>query len=214
MELNSLFSVQNSEELDSLKKDLSIELTDVELWNLIRKDDSEAMIKLYKRHYHILYSYGMKICRSKELTKDCIQEIFTNIWASRRTLNKVKIVRSYLLQTLWNKLVGELKKNSKRNDIIQKQVYQSDIIFSHEDKLIDEENESELMKRLSNSISSLSKSQKEMIFMLFYEGLSYKQIAEKKSVNYQSVKNLSHKTIKKLRELIIMYALTSFLLFF
>ncbi|MCG8318553.1 MAG: sigma-70 family RNA polymerase sigma factor [Cytophagales bacterium] len=203
MDLNNILSIDTTTNLSALKESLSNELSDVQLWNMIRKGDADAMVKLYKRHYHILYAYGVKTCHDKDLTKDSIQEVFTNIWASRSSLNKVKKVRSYLLQSLWNRLVRELKKTSKRSDIFNNQVYQSEQIFSFEHQLIDSEHNNERLKKLDQSVSSLSKSQKEIIFLIFYEGLSYKEIAERKSVNYQSVKNLSHKAIKKLREMII-----------
>lgn len=203
MDLNNILSIDTTTNLSALKESLSNELSDVQLWNMIRKGDADAMVKLYKRHYHILYAYGVKTCHDKDLTKDSIQEVFTNIWASRSSLNKVKKVRSYLLQSLWNRLVRELKKTSKRSDIFNNQVYQSEQIFSFEHQLIDSEHNNDRLKKLDQSVSSLSKSQKEIIFLIFYEGLSYKEIAERKSVNYQSVKNLSHKAIKKLREMII-----------
>lgn len=207
MDLNNIVSIDTAANLSALKESLSNELSDVQLWNMIRKENSDAMVRLYKRHYHILYSYGVKICHDKDLTKDSIQEIFTNIWTYRSKLNKVKKVRSYLLQSLWNKLMREMKKNSRTTDIFDNQVYKPDPVFSFEYQLIDTENEKERLKKLNNAVSSLSKSQKEIIFLIFYEGLSYKEIAERKSVNYQSVKNLSHKAIKKLRDIIIILIL-------
>ena len=204
MDVNKVLSINSSTNLSALKESLSAdELSDAQLWDRIRNDDPEAMVKLYKRHYHILYAYGVKICHDKDLTKDSIQEIFTGIWASRGRLNKVKKVRSYLLQSLWNKLVGELKKTSRRNEIFDVQVYQHEPVFSFEHQLIDRETNCEQLEKLNKSVSALSKSQKEIIFLVFYEGLSYKEIAERKSINYQSVKNLAHKAIKKLREIIV-----------
>ena len=203
MDLNNILSIDTTTNLSALKESLSNGLSDVQLWNRIRKGDADAMVKLYKRHYHILYSYGLKTCHDKDLTKDSIQEVFANVWASRSSLTKVKKVRSYLLQSLWNKLVRELKKSSRLSEIFYNQVYQSEQIFSFEHQLIDRENNNERLKKLDKSVSLLSKSQKEIIFLVFYEGLSYKEIAERKSINYQSVKNLFHKAIKKLREMII-----------
>ncbi|MDN5210460.1 sigma-70 family RNA polymerase sigma factor [Fulvivirgaceae bacterium BMA12] len=204
MDLNNVFSTDTISDLSALKESLNTsDLSDVQLWDMIRKEDTGAMVKLYKRHYHILYAYGVKVCQDKDLTKDSIQEVFTNIWASRARLSKVKKVRSYLLQSLWNKLMRELKKTSRTSDIYNNKVYQYEPVFSFEYQLIDREKSDEQLAKLDKSVSSLSKSQKEIIFMVFYEGLSYKEISERKSINYQSVKNLSHKAIKKLREMII-----------
>ncbi|MDP4679972.1 MAG: sigma-70 family RNA polymerase sigma factor [Cyclobacteriaceae bacterium] len=191
---------QSTSSLQELKDSLSSDLSDVQLWNQIKSGKSDAMVKLYKRHYHILYSYGLKTCKDKDLTKDSIQEIFTNIWASHSSLNKVRNIRSYLLQSLWNKLVREMKKNDKSISLYDEKVYSIEPVFSVEHRIINEEGNSSRSKRLNDSIALLSKSQREIIFMIFYEGLSYKEIAEKKSVNYQSVKNLVFKAINNLRE--------------
>lgn len=185
--------------LENLKESLSSGLSDVQLWNQIRRGSSDAMVKLYKRHYHILYSYGLKTCKDKDLAKDSIQEIFTNIWSSHTSLNKVRNIRSYLLQSLWNKLVRGMKRDEKSSSIYDDKVYSIEPVFSVEHTIINEETSSSRSNKLRESISHLSKSQKEIIFMIFYEGLSYKEIAESKSVNYQSVKNLAFKALNKLR---------------
>ena len=203
MNLNDVISLNTTTELSELKDSLHTELSDVQLWNMIRKDDAEAMVKLYKRHYPILYSYGLKTCHDKDLTKDSIQEVFTGIWSSRQNLNQVKKVRSYLLQSLWNRLVKELKKNAKSGDLESSSVYQTETIFSIEQELVAADRQNEKLRKLNQSMAALSKKQREIIFMLFYEGMSYKEIAEQKSVNYQSVKNLAHKTMNKLREMVL-----------
>ena len=203
MDLNNVLPLNTDASLTALKNSFSNGLSDVQLWNRIRSGDSNAMIELYKRHYRILYAYGVKICHNEDLTKDSIQEIFTNIWASGSSLSKVRKVRSYLFQSLWNKLVREMKKTSRLSEIFNNQVYQYEPVFSFEHQLIEGENDHERLKKLDKSVSSLSKSEKEIIFLVFYEGLSYKEIAERKSINYQSVKNLMHKAIKKLREMTI-----------
>lgn len=203
MDLNDLFSVKSPSDLDKLKGSLSDTLSDIDLWNSIRTGNSESIVKLYKRHYHILYSYGVKTCADSELTKDCIQELFAKIWASRSSLSKVKKVRSYLLQSLWNALIREKKKSARNQDEFNDQAFQFDVVFSFEQTLINNEEEKMRNERIEKSLSVLSKNQKEVIYMLFYEGLSYKEIALKKSINPQSAKNIVHRAIQKLRSAIV-----------
>lgn len=203
MDLNDLFSVKSPFDFDKLKNSLSENVSDADLWNSIRSGNTESIVKLYKRHYHILYSYGMKTCADSELTKDCIQELFAKIWASRNNLNKVKKVKSYLLQSLWNALIKEKKKNARNRDGIEGEEFQFDVVFSFEQTLIDKEEEKIRHEKIEKSLSTLNKNQKEVIYMLFYEGLSYKEIALRKSINPQSAKNIVHRAIQKLRSTII-----------
>jgi len=48
-------------------------------------------------------------------------------------------------------------------------------------------------------MSCLSSRQVLILKLHFYEGLSYEQIAERLSMNYQSVNNLAFRTIMRLR---------------
>ncbi|MEQ6121856.1 sigma-70 family RNA polymerase sigma factor [Reichenbachiella sp. MALMAid0571] len=203
MDLNNLISVKSAVDFDKLKSSLSDTHSDIDLWTSIREGSSESLVKLYKRHYHILYSYGMKTCADSEQTKDCIQELFAKIWASRNNLNKVKKVRSYLLQSLWNALIKEKKKIAHRKDEFNYKEFQFDAVFSFEQTLIDEEEEKIRNLKVEKSLSTLNKNQKEVIYMMFYEGLSYKEIALRKSINSQSAKNIVHRAIQKLRSTII-----------
>ena len=62
--------------------------------------DKEAFLAIYHNHYHPLFYYGFTLTADRELTKDCIQELFLDIWNKRPTLNKeVDNIQSYLLES-------------------------------------------------------------------------------------------------------------------
>jgi RNA polymerase sigma-70 factor (ECF subfamily) len=70
---------------------------------------------------------------------------------------------------------------------------------SREDQLIALETDSEIATRLNHAIDRLTSRQKLILRLHYYEGLSYAQIAERLSMNYQSVNNLAFRTIRQLR---------------
>jgi RNA polymerase sigma-70 factor (ECF subfamily) len=53
-------------------------------------------------------------------------------------------------------------------------------------------------------MAQLTTRQKLILRLHYYEGLSYEQIAEKLSMNYQSVNNLAFRTIRHLRSIMCM----------
>ena len=71
--------------------------------------------------------------------------------------------------------------------------------FSHEDFIIDHENYAEGTYKLMECVNSLPNRQKEAIFLKYYEGLTYEEIENVMSLNYQSVVNLIHKGINNLK---------------
>jgi RNA polymerase sigma-70 factor (ECF subfamily) len=44
----------------------------------MRKGDAQALATLFRRHYAMLYDYGLKLSRQEELAKDSIQEVFAS----------------------------------------------------------------------------------------------------------------------------------------
>ncbi len=67
--------------------------------------NKNAFLNIYHENYNILFSYGFSLTCDKELTKDCIQEMFLEIWNTRVSINKdVQNVRSYLCTWLRRKI--------------------------------------------------------------------------------------------------------------
>lgn len=149
-----------------------------EIWETIRKGDSEAMKTLYKSCYHELYAFGFRVSSDKEQVKDNIHEIFCELWQKRATLSHVTNVKAYLKTYLKRKLLKDLIANSQFSEIseisnnhIQLQEY------SYEYLLIQNQTSDLEKSKMYNALDQLTPSQKEIIQLKFFEGLSYEQIS-------------------------------------
>ena len=170
------------------------------LWDRLRESDQKAVEGLYRSNYQILYSYAFKICRDKELSKDCVQELFIQLWEKRDKLNKVSKVRSYLLQSIWHILIKELKKLNKNHSLDESSHYEIDVVFSIEGILINNQSKEDKKVILDEAIQKLSKQQRQIIFMQYYEGLTIEEIQQITELKYQSIKNLTYRARVSLRE--------------
>ena len=171
--------------------------SDEELWDLMRKSNKEAFSVLYKRYIHPLYNFGKKITPNKEIISDTLQELFTDFWDKRKTLNDVNYVKVYLFKSFRYKLIRAISKLKK---------YQEGYTF--EELLIetpdwDESEDARNVKRietLKEQIQNLPKRQREVIHLRYYHNLNNEEIAEVINVNYQSVSNLLYRAIKKMKK--------------
>ena len=78
-------------------------------WELLIEGDREAFISIYETHYQDLFTYGFSISGDKELTKDCIQDLFLEMWNIRSQLTgEVTNVKSYLFTWLRRKITKTL----------------------------------------------------------------------------------------------------------
>ena len=170
-------------------------------WDQMAGGDKDAFLTLYQSHYQALYSYGYSLTTDSELTKDCIQELFLEIWNRRRSLNKhVKNVRSYLFTWLRRKISQEFTRISKEKlaDYIKKEPVFAEL--SYEELLIAFQQSEEKKDQLKTALKKLTRKQLEIVRLKFFENLSYREIAAKTSLTPRTVYNLMYEAIHHLRE--------------
>ncbi len=177
---------------------------DTNYWNIMIDGDKEAFLAIYHRYYKALFCYGFKLTADKELTKDCIQELFLDIWKTRPTLNKeVTNIQSYLFTWLRRKI------SRKQSRIIKERTYQrsaeamEEKEFCYEELLVAFQQTEENKEQLARALSSLTKKQLEVIRLKFFENLSYADISEKMSLTTRTVYNIVYEAINRLRESMI-----------
>jgi len=169
-------------------------------WNRLKNGDSQALGFLYEKYVDKLFIAAMHITEDRELAKDCVQEVFTEIWHYRHTISDIQYSQSYLTQVLRSILLKKQKKENPAHHFeLQESFVSSDKTI--EDIIISRDNENEKKKKLQLAMTKLSSRQQEMLHLHFDEGLSYEQIADKLNINYQSVNNLAFRSILRLRKL-------------
>lgn len=177
-----------------------MEVSNEELWEQLRNGQRRAIEDLYRFNYQVLYSYALKICGDKELSMDCVQDLFVRLWEKREQLNAVSKVRSYLLQSIWHSVIKVMKKQNKNMLIDENSHYDIDMVFPHINALIESQEKDSKKKMLDNALNNLSSRQKEIIFMQYYEGLTIEEIQQITELKYQSIKNLTHRAMIVLRD--------------
>lgn len=173
--------------------------------------DDKAYSTLYELYAKDLYAFGLSLRVKTELIEDAIHDIFVEIYTHRHNLEKVDNLKYYFLAAFRNRLFFLLKKDSLNQEITEKEtigLHDKDF----EEMWIENEEDTEknvLVKRL---LSELNQNQREAIYHRFVEGLSCEEIATLMNINYQSAKNLVHRSIKKLKA-VAAFTLLLFILF-
>src|SRR5664279_4262823 len=161
---------------------------EINYWCNIIDGDKEAFLLFYHKYYRALFCYGYSLSADREFTKDCIQELFLDIWNTRSTLNKdVENIQSYLFTWLRRKISRKQIRLSKDRD------YQHSVEgiqgreFCYEELLIAFQLTEEKKEQLKRALETLTKKQLEIIRLKFFENLSYSQISAKTSLTTRSV---------------------------
>ncbi|MEN7547671.1 sigma-70 family RNA polymerase sigma factor [Rapidithrix thailandica] len=185
---------------------------DEQLWRAFKQGDKNALSEIYYAQYEYLFNYGLKISREEDLVKDCIHELFCELIRKKQNLGNTDSIRFYLFKAFKRKLLKEIRKGSKlvSSESTLQENHDFSVEFSFEEQLIRQEMSEAQQQKLKHELGNLSKRQKEVIFLKFYADLSNQQIGEVMALNDQSVRSLLYKTLKKLKELMLLFFFLSF----
>ena len=73
----------------------TIQLDDLTLWSNLKLGDEKAFSQLFEKYYSHLVQYGNSFSPHQDKVQDCVQDVFTDIWIYRNTLNDSVLVKAY-----------------------------------------------------------------------------------------------------------------------
>ncbi len=170
-------------------------------WQMIRSGDPAGLESLYEKYADELFSFGMNVLSENELVKDCIQEVFLELWKYKSSLNAIRNFRLYLFKCLRNKIYNESGKRrwiTPIDDVskLKGQPY----VDAEETNLIASQIEMEKQEALAEAYGKLPDRQKEVIHYLFFESFTYEQVSDIMGINVQSVYTLAWKALKCIKK--------------
>ncbi|MCH6233163.1 RNA polymerase sigma factor [Cognataquiflexum rubidum] len=179
--------------------------SDLEIWRAFDKGDEFAFNYLYRTYVVRMFKYGCQICRDESLIQDCIQNIFIDLRRKRGGLNEVLSIKSYLFKILYREIIRKLNSSKSTihhgNDIIENSF---SIEFSHEMKLIHEENMEEKRELLRSALEKLTPKQRQAILLLYEEGMSYKEISVAMEFSeVKSARKIVYRALSSLKEILV-----------
>jgi RNA polymerase sigma-70 factor (ECF subfamily) len=169
-------------------------------WLSVLEGDKEAFLAFYRKNYQSLYSYCFRLCGNKELSKDCIQELFLELWKSRHSVNsEVKNELSYLMTWLRRILSRQMILLAKQNSHTLNPVHPVNEP-SYEELLINQQDDELKKKKLHSALLQLTPNQLNIIRQRFFDKKSFQEIAEENGLARQTVYNVVYKALIILKQ--------------
>lgn len=170
--------------------------SDPELIALLSAGNEQAFAEIYQRYHHLLFLYTYKKLGDPEEAKDCIQEIFINLWNNRNTLTIKTSLASYLYIAARNKAFDLFahKKVAARYLSSLQQMLQEPVIST--DHLL---REKEIQALINKEIAALPPRMREVFELSRREQLSHRDIAAKLHIAEDTVTSQIKKALKLLR---------------
>jgi RNA polymerase sigma-70 factor (ECF subfamily) len=162
--------------------------------------DERALDELFHIYYDKLLTASFILVKSKDLAEEVVADVFYQLWQNREKLKEVRNLDNYLFISVKNRSLNYISKEQKYSkfsidDTILNQL--SEDLTAEEVIIADE-----LQDKISTSINSLPPKCKEIFKLIRFEGLKYKEVAERLKVSVNTVDTQMGIAKKKLSEMI------------
>ncbi len=165
--------------------------------------DVSAFSTLYDMHVNVLLNYGSKLTSDRELLKDCVHDVFVKLYVKRDELDVINNFRSYLFISLKNRIYDEFRKRVYISDTeLEDAAPAMEAVEDTEVSYLTKEKEQMENLMVEKLLLQLSPRQREVLTLYYWDEKNYEDICKIMNMNYQSVRNLMHRSITKLRSLV------------
>ncbi len=178
----------------------SIQDNPEEVWAKFVNGDRGAFTSIYDLNVDALFSYGMKLYANQNVVKDCIQDVFLDIYEHRKQISTPRNIKFYLFKALKRNMFRQLKKERKKSSLPKMENLSFVTEYSIETKTINREVENSQKELVAKILKELTPKQQEIVYLRFVKGFNYTEISEIIDIHHNSVRKQVYRAIKKLRK--------------
>jgi len=178
---------------------------ETQVWNNLKKGSISALESLYTLYVDKLFAYGLKVSSDRELIQDEIHNLFLDLYKYREKLSNVVNIETYLIVSLKRKLYkhNDYRSNSLEDEIKHITNIPSNAnltVASHEEVIIEGENENSKLMMLRRIMDNLTNRQKKILLLRFNQEKSYEEISRELGLSVASARTLFYRTLKTIRK--------------
>lgn len=160
------------------------------------KVDLSEFEMLFKAHYSELCAYANKYLDDLAAAEETVQSLFVKLWENRAKVKFEKSARAYLYSATRNACFNQLRHFKVREEYKK----HNQLEMEQEQYTVDDEYQAvELDEKIRKSIDNLPEGRRRIFILSRFEGLKYKEIAEKLKISIKTVENQMGSAIKHLK---------------
>ncbi|WP_312186631.1 sigma-70 family RNA polymerase sigma factor [Sphingobacterium sp.] len=168
-------------------------------WNDFIEGDKQAFEQIYRVLLPSLYEYGMRRVKDEDYVRDSIQDIFIKFWENRSKLKSISNPKHYLLVALKNSLLNTQLRDGRLSSFGEKDDFQ--LTYDVESNYIAAEEQRGNAFKLIQALEQLTGKQKEVIFLRYFEELSYEEISAMTNISVKGLYKLNNRAMEALKDI-------------
>ncbi len=181
-----------------------IELTDLEVMELVAQQDNDALQTLFSRYGRRCFALSYRIINNAQAAEEVVQDTFQTAWqkASQFDAERGGNVKGWLMTIAHRKSIDYRRKETDRHapdvpiDDVDWALSVPDA-FAEVDQIL-------LQERVRTALASLPPDQRQIIELAYFSGFSQSEIAANQNLPLGTVKGRTRLGLRKLSELLHM----------
>lgn len=159
------------------------------IWQKFKSGDRQAFLTLYDQYFPVLFRYCRQITPATQLIEDTIHDLFVSLWERRHHLSEVQSIKPYLITSARRLIIQQLKKDPGEELTDKLSIPPFELIIN-----------TTVPCDLAQALQELNEKQREVLFLKFYNGLSYQEISEVMNLRLDTVYKIAKRSMGKLRK--------------
>lgn len=184
--------------------------TEKELVKKLKEGDSFAFEVLFYKYRNKVKGFAVKIVPAQVDPEEIVQEVFVKLWLKKEAVDPGKDFQSYLFSIAKHLVLDHLKSAVNRKLYFVGEHFQQDLLIDEGQENTLQEDAEEKLQRL---IDEIPERRREIFRLSRFEGLSYKQIAERLNISENTVDSQIRNALAFLRKEFRKFIVLAFLYF-
>jgi RNA polymerase sigma-70 factor (ECF subfamily) len=178
-----------------------VDLSNLEIFQKIISGDEPSFEKVYRFYYPRLNYFARQYLFDSESAKNIVQDVFTELWDKRQTLQENTNLNAWLFTVTRNKslkIISQLKSQQNYDNYVkarQLDVNYKSLADFDTSRLVFEE----LQSQIQASLEKLSPSCRKVFEMSRFEDKKNREIAEELNLSIKTVEAQISKALKTLK---------------
>ena len=181
-----------------------VKLSDSELLTRYTAGEEAAFREIVTRYKNSLYAFLRQFLNRHDLVEDVFQETFLQLYASRESFDTSRPLRPWLFTIAANKAKDALRKWQRTSTVsIGTMADSQDLSFDDMLNTVtsdgtmpyEELQKDETAARVGQIIANMPENLREILILAYFQGFSYKQMAEILSIPIGTVKSRLHTAV-------------------
>jgi RNA polymerase sigma-70 factor (ECF subfamily) len=165
----------------------------------LQRRDQQAMVALYDKYGRLVYSVIYRIVRDAAASEDLAQEAFFRIWNRIVTFDAERgALEAWVLTVARNRAIDYVRVKSvgRAADVLGIEALENPRLFTRAAAPVSAEDAGAVRAALTR----LNASQRELIDLAYFEGLTQTELAERLSKPLGTIKSMVRSALKTLRQ--------------